>query len=68
MNRLSSRKNAGSRKNKRHKFVNSFESDSWRCLRNRTPCTLRISETKPQHELRYTDIRDCFPLTKLGHN
>lgn len=51
------KKLAGSRKNKRHKFVRTFPSD-----------TLAVGNRfRPQHELRFADITDCYPLIKLGH-
>lgn len=85
MNRLSNRKNAGSRKNKKYKFVNSFDSDYSNAviysLSNEFVITYfsgvehtgkvrlitSIKIGNPQHEKRFADIRDCFPLTKIGH-
>lgn len=70
MIRTSNRKNAGSRRNKKHRFVpfsikearyGHWEGDMF---------VMRGAHdymSKPNHAERYTDIRDCFPLIRLGH-
>lgn len=57
MNRLSNRKNAGSKSNKRHKFVPTFTSDK----------TSNGDGRKSDHWVRFADITDCYPLAKAGH-
>ena len=57
MFRISNRKNAGSKRNKKHKFVPTFTSDT-KSLGN---------GLKSDHSNRYSDITDCYSLTKLGY-
>lgn len=58
MFRMSNRKSAGSKRNKKHRFVPTFPSDT----------VSRGDGRKSNHSKRYSDVTDCYPLTKLGHN
>ncbi len=62
MIRTNNRKNAGSRRNKRFKFVPSREREFSNCGFTKEACSMRIDAGKPEHETRFTDIADCFPL------
>lgn len=63
MIRTSWRKNAGSRRNKKHKTVKTHRGDfkGWKKqLGRRDPSY----QSKPNHAARFANLADCFPLFK----
>lgn len=65
MIRTSNRKNAGSRRNKRIKFVPSRprESFGWTFGQSLYDASLQWRvDRNPNHEARFANIADCFPL------